>query len=228
MLKKTLLLSTLVALIQVGFAQQKNDWANFGKYESANIAVKALPASQRKVVFMGNSITEGWVKADSSFFKDNGFIGRGISGQVTSQMLVRFRQDVIALQPQAVVILAGTNDIAENQGPISLENIFGNIVSMIELAKFHKIKVIVSSVLPASEYRWRPGMQPAIKIPKLNAMLEDYCKKNKVVYADYFKKMANADNGLDEELSKDGVHPTLAGYKIMESVILPLTKSVAR
>lgn len=226
MIKKIFLLSSLIALVTIVKAQEKKDWANFARYEADNVLVKQLPASQRKVVFMGNSITEGWVRVDSSFFKENGFIGRGISGQVTSQMLVRFRQDVIALKPQAVVILAGTNDIAGNNGPISLDNIFGNIVSMAELAKVNGIKVIISSVLPASDYRWSPGKEPNIKIPQLNAMFEAYCKKNKIVYADYFKKMANAENGLDIELSKDGVHPTLAGYKIMESVILPITKTV--
>jgi len=228
MIKKVLLFASLFASTAVLNAQQKGDWASFDHYENNNKADKNLPASQRKVVFMGNSITEFWYKQDSAFFKENGFIGRGISGQVTSQMLVRFRQDVLALQPQAVVILAGTNDIAQNDGPISLENIFGNIVSMAEIAKAHGIKVVISSVLPASEYPWRPGLQPNIKIPQLNQMLSDYCKKNKVVYADYFTKMANAQKGLDKELSGDGVHPTLAGYKMMEGIILPVIKKVAR
>ncbi len=228
MLKQFLLCCVIFLSTAILKAQEKGDWANFSRYESANQITKQLPASERKVVFMGNSITDGWVRLDSSFFKTNGFVGRGISGQVTSQMLVRFRQDVLELKPQVVVILAGTNDIAENQGPISLENIFGNIVSMAELAKANGIKVIISSVLPASEYPWRPGKQPNIKIPQLNAMLESYAKKNKIVYADYFKKMTNSNNGLDKELSGDGVHPTLEGYKIMESVILPLIKTVVR
>ena len=228
MLRKLMLLSTLVLFANFIKAQEKEDWANFEKYASSNAIVKTLPTSKRKVVFMGNSITEGWVREDSSFFRNNGFIGRGISGQVTSQMLVRFRQDVIALQPQAVVILAGTNDIAGNNGIISLENIFGNIVSMAELAKAHGIKVVISSVLPASDYPWSPGKSPNIQIPKINTMLENYCRKNGIVYADYYKKMANSKNGLDKELSKDGVHPTLAGYKIMESVILPVIKKIVQ
>ncbi|MFT4204069.1 MAG: SGNH/GDSL hydrolase family protein [Chitinophagaceae bacterium] len=227
MTKKILLFTALAAVTGMLKAQdKKKDWADFPKYEAANEIVKQLPADQRKVVFMGNSITEGWYHNDSAFFKNNGFIGRGISGQVSSQMLVRFRRDVLELQPKAVVILAGTNDIAENMGPISLANICGNIISMAELAKFHGIKVVICSVLPSSEYAWSPGKQPAVKIPQLNKMLQEYCQKNKVVYADYFSKMANAQNGLDKELSGDGVHPTVAGYKIMEDVILPVIKSV--
>lgn len=226
-MKKVLLFSAMLAVSGLLKAQEKErDWANFGKYETSNNEVKSLPKEQRKVVFMGNSITEGWAKQDTAFFRDNGFVGRGISGQVTSQMLVRFRQDVLALEPKAVVILAGTNDIAGNDGYISLENIYGNIVSMAELAKAHGIKVIISSVLPASDYPWKPGKEPNVKIPALNKMLQEYCQKNKIVYADYFKKMANANNGLDKDLSYDGVHPTLAGYKIMESLILPLIKTV--
>ena len=220
-MKRAFLFAAFVCAATFSFSQEKTDWANFPKYEKENARVRKLPASERKVVFMGNSITEGWVRTDSAFFAQNVFIGRGSSGQVTSQMLVRFRKDVLELNPKVVVILAGTNDIAENQGPIALENVFGNIVSMAELARYHGIKVIICSVTPASEYPWRKGKNPDVKIPELNTMLANYAKKNKIVYADYFSQMANANNGLDKELSNDGVHPTLAGYKIMEKVILP-------
>ncbi|WP_448672870.1 MULTISPECIES: SGNH/GDSL hydrolase family protein [Chitinophagaceae] len=225
-MKKTVLFFSLIVMSSLLKAQEKGDWANFGRYEASNQTARVLPESQRKVVFMGNSITEGWYNQDSAFFKNNGFIGRGISGQVTSQMLVRFRQDVLNLQPQAVVILAGTNDIAGNNGSISLENIYGNIVSMAELAKAHGIKVFISSVLPAAEYPWSPGKEPNVKIPQLNKMLAGYAQNNNIVYVDYFKKMVNAQNGLDKDLSHDGVHPTLKGYKIMEDLVLPLIKTV--
>lgn len=227
-MKTVLLISSMMALFSFVKAQDRGDWANFGRYEADNKIVKQLPAEQRKVVFMGNSITDAWIREDNAFFTDNGFIDRGISGQVTSQMLVRFREDVLSLQPQAVVILAGTNDIAGNDGYISIENIFGNIVSMAELAKSHGIKVIISSVLPASDYPWKPGKEPNVKIPQLNKLLANYTKENNIVYADYFTKMANANNGLDKDISGDGVHPNLKGYKIMESVILPLIKKVVR
>jgi len=167
-------------------------------------------------VFMGNSITDGWIRADSSFFAGKNYIDRGISGQTTPQMLVRFRPDVIDLKPAVVVILAGINDIAGNTGPMTLEETFGNIVSMTQLAKANNIRAVISSVLPAYDFPWRQGMQPAEKVIKLNAMLKDYAAKNNLVYLDYFSAMKDERNGLPPHLSKDGVHPTLAGYKIME------------
>lgn len=167
---------------------------------------------------MGNSITDFWYNNDSSFFLKNNYIDRGISGQTTSQMLVRFRKDVIDLQPKAVIILAGTNDIAQNTGYISLENIFGNIVSMAELARAHHIKVILCSLTPAFDYPWRRGMEPNSKIPQLNAMIKGYAKRNKMMYVDYFSAMTDGQNGMRKNLSKDGVHPTLEGYKIMEGL----------
>lgn len=168
---------------------------------------------------MGNSITEGWFKADPDFFKGKPYVGRGISGQTTPQMLVRFRQDVIDLKPFAVVILAGTNDIAGNTGPATLEEIFGNIVSMAELASANKIKVILSSILPVFDYPWKPGLQPAEKIVALNKMLKDYAAKTGHIYLDYFSAMADERNGLKKELGYDGVHPNLAGYKVMEPLV---------
>lgn len=196
------------------FAQAK-DWAQFGRYAEANKTVK-LPS---KVVFMGNSITDGWWPADSLFFINNQYVDRGISGQTTSEMLVRFRTDVINLKPQAVVILAGTNDIAQNNGYISLENVFGNIVSMVELARANNIKPILCSVMPAYEFSWRPGLEPAGKIIKLNAMIREYAVKNKLTYVDYHSALSDERGGLPEKYSKDGVHPTLDAYKIMETIV---------
>ena len=170
---------------------------------------------------MGNSITEGWWNNDSLFFKNNGFIGRGISGQTTAQMLVRFRADVINLKPKAVVILAGTNDIAQNNGYISQENILGNIISMTELAKANHIDVILCSVLPAYDFGWRKGLEPADKIIELNKMIKAYADRNGFTYIDYHSQLADERGGLPEKYSKDGVHPTLDGYKIMEKILLP-------
>lgn len=191
-----------------------NDWSNMKRYDSANKNLKA--AKERRVVFMGNSITDGWIRADSVFFASHNYVDRGISGQTTPQMLVRFRQDVIDLKPAAVVILAGINDIAQNTGPMTLEQTLGNIVSMAELAKANNIRVVISSVLPAYDFPWHPGLAPAEKVVRLNAMLKDYANKNGIVYLDYFSSMADERKGLPQSLSGDGVHPNLAGYKIME------------
>lgn len=195
---------------------QQNDWAQFSRYAEANKTVK----TPTRVVFMGNSITDGWWGADSLFFKNNRLIGRGIGGQTTAQMLVRFRADVINLQPKAVVILAGTNDIAQNNGYIAPENILGNIISMAELAKANNIDVVLCSILPTYEYGWRKGLEPADKIIALNKMIKAYADQNNLTYVDYHSALKDERNGLPEKYSKDGVHPTMEGYKIMESMIL--------
>ena len=154
-----------------------------------------------------------------SFFLTRPYIKRGISGQTTPQMLLRFRQDVIDLKPAAVVILAGTNDIAGNTGPATLDQILSNISSMAELAKAHNIKVVLSSVLPAYDYPWKPDLQPAEKIVALNKMIKDYANKNGFIYLDYFSAMSDERHGLKAGLGDDGVHPNLAGYKIMEPLV---------
>jgi acetyl esterase/lipase/lysophospholipase L1-like esterase len=197
-----------------GMQKMLADWANLKRYGDANKNLKN--ASDKRVVFMGNSITDAWVRIDSAFFASHNYIDRGISGQTTPQMLVRFRPDVIELKPAAVVILAGINDIAGNTGPMTLEQTFGNIVSMAELAKANNIRVVISSVLPAYDFPWHPGLQPADKVVKLNGMLKGYANKNGFVYLDYFSAMADERKGLPKSLSEDGVHPNLAGYKIME------------
>ena len=213
-MRQWLLIAGCVLVTSSLFAQAK-DWAQFGRYAEANKTVK-VPS---KVVFMGNSITDGWWPNDSTFFINNQYVDRGISGQTTSEMLVRFRADVINLKPKAVVILAGTNDIAQNNGYISLENAFGNIVSMVELAKANNIKPILCSVMPAYEFGWRKGLEPAGKIIKLNAMIKAYADKNKIIYVDYHSALADELGGLPEKYSKDGVHPTLEAYKIMETIV---------
>lgn len=201
---------------QIEDVKKNGDWQNLARYKAANTALAGTRSAKPRVVFMGNSITDGWINADSTFFAGKNYIDRGISGQTTPQMLVRFRPDVINLKPAVVVILAGINDIAGNTGIMTLEETFGNIISMAQLAKASNIKVVISSVLPAYDFPWRPGMQPAEKVIKLNAMLKAYAAKNNIVYLDYFNAMKDERNGLPANLSKDGVHPTLEGYKIME------------
>jgi lysophospholipase L1-like esterase len=192
------------------------DWANLNRYAEENKSLATPKPDEKRVVFMGNSITEGWVKSDPDFFNGKAYVGRGISGQTTPQMLVRFRQDVINLKPSVVIILAGTNDIAGNTGPSTLQAIMGNIASMAEIARANKIRVVLSSVLPAFDYPWKPGLQPAEKIFALNGMIRNYAQANKMIYLDYFSSMADDRKGLKKELGDDGVHPNLAGYKIME------------
>ncbi len=204
------------------------DWPNLKKYASENTLLPAPVAGEKRVVFMGNSITEGWKNVDSNFFANPDYINRGISGQTSSQMLLRFRQDVIDLKPALVVILAGTNDIAENTGPISLENILGNIISMAELARVNKIHVVLSSVLPAYEFGWHPGLQPAEKIIRLNSMIKEYAYNNKLTYVNYHAAMADERNGLDKKYSGDGVHPTIEGYRVMEPLVEQAIKAALK
>jgi acetyl esterase/lipase/lysophospholipase L1-like esterase len=197
----------------------RNDWGNLSKYATANQKIKANMKNEKRIVLMGNSITESWSVIDSAFFAGKPYINRGISGQTTSQMLVRFRADVIDLKPAVVVIKAGINDIAQNTGPITLENIFANLVTMAELAQLHKIKVVIASVLPAYDFPWRPGLEPAPKVVQLNKMLKDYALKNNLVYLDYFSAMVDERQGLKAIYTEDEVHPNLAGYKVMEPLL---------
>lgn len=204
----------------------RKDWAYLKKYEKSNAEISGS-GKKTRAVFIGDSITEFWSKYDSAFWKDNEFINRGISAQTSSQMLVRFRPDVINLHPQVVLINAGTNDIAENTGPISIEAIFGNIVSMAEIAKANNIQVIVSSVLPAQDFSWKPGMEPAEKIMELNKMIREYAEKNQLKYVDYWSALKDDANGLQSKYTPDGVHPNLEGYKTMEPLALAaLTESL--
>ena len=198
---------------------QNTDWANFDKYKEDNLKLGLPTQDENRVVFMGNSITQGWGEENPEFFEGKSYINRGISGQTTPQMLVRFRPDVVNLKPKVVVILAGTNDIAGNTGPSTLEMIEDNIASMVEIAKANNIKVVLCSVLPAYDYPWKPGLNPAKKIVDLNKWIKDYAEKNEIIYVDYFTPMADQRNGLKKEYSEDGVHPNLAGYKVMEPLV---------
>lgn len=212
-LKNTLLIFVFLIIAGYSYAQ---DWANTARFKEANEKLAPPAKGENRVVFMGNSITEGWINTCPEFFAGKPYINRGISGQTTPQMLVRFRPDVINLKPKVVVILAGTNDIAGNTGPSTLEMIMDNLISMAELAQANNIKVVLSSVLPAFDYPWKPGLEPAGKIVKLNDMIKEYADKNKIVYLDYFSAMADERKGLSKENSGDGVHPNKAGYQIME------------
>jgi lysophospholipase L1-like esterase len=192
------------------------EWAYLSRYRDADVALGPPSWGERRVVFMGDSITEGWEKLDPGFFTRKDYVDRGIGGQTTSQMLVRFRQDVIMLKPSVVVILGGTNDIAQNGGLTTLEAIEENLQSMAELARSNGFRVVLSSVLPALDYPWRPGLQPAGKIAALNRWIAGYCATNRIVYLDYYPSMSDGKGGLRAELTSDGVHPNQAGYAVME------------
>jgi acyl-CoA thioesterase I len=194
--------------------QSLNDWPNLARYRSENAALGPPAKGEDRVVFMGDSITEFWFQL-GQFFTGKPYVGRGISGQTTPQMLLRFRQDVIRLQPKVVVILAGTNDIAGNTGPSTLEMIQDNFVSMAELARANGIRVVLASVIPAFDYPWKPGLQPVGKIAALNAWIKSYAAREGFVYLNFFDALADARQGLKPEHAEDGVHPTPAGYAVM-------------
>lgn len=205
-----------------------DDWANFKRYKKANKELKAPGKKENRVVFMGNSITEKWVMFHAGFFTENNYIGRGISGQTSSQMLLRFKPDVVNLNPKVVVIHAGTNDIAGNTGPITIAEIADNIFSMAELAKANNIKVVLASVLPASSYSWSPSIEPVEKISELNARIQAYAKKNDIVYLDYYTPMVNEEKGLKKEYGRDTVHPNLEGYYVMETLVKKAIKKALK
>lgn len=228
---KKILLSALVALLgsASALAQPAQDWTNFQRYQKDNETVKTLPQEKRKVVFMGNSITENWVHRHGQFFTDNGYVGRGISGQTTYQMVLRFYEDVVSLQPKAVVINGGTNDIALNNHPYVEDRTFQNITIMAMIAKENGIKVILTSVTPCDHYVWRPEVTDVVgKIKSLNARIEAYAKKNKFQYVDYFSAMADANGVMKDGISDEGCHPNVAGYEIMEPLVQAAIKKVVK
>ncbi len=199
------------------------DWGGLQRFAAANAALAEPAAGQPRVVLMGDSITEEWLRLRPDFFSSNGYVGRGISGQVSAQMLVRFRQDVIDLKPAVVVINAGTNDVAENQGPYSEDFAFGNIVSMTELAQANGIAVVLTSVLPAAAFRWRPAITDAAdKIAALNVRIKAYAAAKGIPYVDYYTPMVVSDpsRALNPAYSNDGVHPVPAGYEVMEPLVM--------
>ncbi|HVX38606.1 MAG TPA: SGNH/GDSL hydrolase family protein [Gemmatimonadaceae bacterium] len=206
---------TCLVATQANAQQASGDWANLARYRDANAQLGAPAPGENRVVFMGNSITEAWAPLFPAEFAGKPYIGRGISGQTTPQMLVRFRQDVVDLHPKVVVILGGTNDIAGNTGESTLEMIEDNLASMTEIAQANGIRVVLASVLPVADYPWRPGRQPAPKIIALNAWMRQYAARAGAVYCDFHSAMADAQGGMMPGLSKDGVHPNAAGYAIM-------------
>jgi lysophospholipase L1-like esterase len=214
-----------VALLSLGAGHvggqppSSQDWANLAKYREANEQLGPPKPGEKRVVFYGNSITEGWAPLFPAMFPGKPYVGRGISGQTTPQMLVRFRQDVVALKPKVVVILAGTNDIAGNTGPSTIEMIEDNLAGMTEIARANGIRVVLSSVLPVYDYPWKPGLEPAPKIVALNAWMKRYAESVGETYLDYHTAMKDARDGLPPELAKDGVHPTEAGYRIMARLV---------
>lgn len=199
----------------LGAQSPHDDWAGLARYRAANDSIPPPGPGENRVVYIGDSITESWATYFPALFPDKPYIPRGISGQTTPQILVRFRQDVVQLKPKVVVILAGTNDIAGNTGPSSLEMIQDNLASMAEIARANGIRVVLSSVLPAYDYPWKRGLDPAPKIVALNSWIRSYAAATGAVYLDYHTAMADTRGGLRAELTRDGVHPNAAGYAVM-------------
>ena len=220
-MKRCFLTLVFACVLMVSQAYAQDDWASVGRYAEANEKLQTPP----KAVFMGDSITQCWYDNDAGFFDDNSFACRGISGQTTSHTLVRMTKDVVNLKPKYVVILAGTNDIAKNNGFIEVDDIYGNIVSMCEIAKANKIRPVICSVLPVKRYNWRPEVTDcAERIIRLNEMLRNYARKHNFVYVDYHSAMKDSENGLPEKYSYDGVHLTTEGYDVIEAMILKVLK----
>lgn len=207
---------------------QNLDFGGLNRYAQENQKLPFPSKKEKRVVFLGNSITEGWVNTHRTFFTENGYIGRGISGQTSYQFLLRFREDVIKLHPKVVIINAGTNDIAENTGPYNEEYTFGNILSMVELAKANNIKVVLTSTLPAAKFGWNPNIKDAAqKIASLNQRIKTYAEKHRIPYGDYYQEMVcGEDKALNPIYTKDGVHPTAEGYTVMEKVIKPIIDQI--
>ena len=225
------LIACVISLSPLGAQTMKvYDYINFDKYASSNESLTEN-GNSTDVVFMGNSITEGWSYHSPSFMKENGYVNRGISGQTTDQMLLRFRRDVLDHKPEVVVILAGTNDVAQNSGPVPLWHTMNNIKSMAELAQANGAKVLLCSVLPAKAFPWRPGIEPIPLIAELNQMIRDFAQERNLTYVDYFSALEDGQGGLkvpDYTSAQDLVHPNAEGYKVMESVIQPLIEKALK
>lgn len=231
----TILNKTILALAMASCAaftvKAEDDWANIGRYAADNRAIIENPDSlPNLVVFLGNSITDYWPGIHPEFFADNNFVGRGIGGQTTYQFLVRFRNDVVALNPAAVVINGGINDIAQNNYVYNEDITFGNLVSMAEIANANGIKVIMTSVLPSNRCYWRLDITDvAPKVASLNARIKEYAKKHGYAYIDYFTPMVLGDEGaINPAYSSDGVHPSPEGYTVMEQIALPVIQSTLK
>ena len=194
-----------------------SDWAALCYFRAENTALAALPSDATRVVFMGDSITQNWLLAHPDFFGPSR-VNRGISGQTSPQMLLRFKADVLALKPAAVHILGGVNDIAGNTGPTTLEDIENNVMSMVELAKAHNVRVILATPLPAQKFNWAPQLKPAESISAYMAWIKAYAAAQNLVLADYFTPLATPDGAMKPELTLDGIHPNKAGYDAIEPV----------
>ncbi|MGM9475467.1 GDSL-type esterase/lipase family protein [Pedobacter sp. GSP4] len=195
-----------------------DDWAALTKYQKENVLLPPPTKKEKRVVFLGSSIFEFWKQKDPAYFNNNPYLDRGISGQISPQLLIRFRQDVINLQPKVVIILAGSNDIAGNTGHVTNDKIMDNIKSMAELARLHHIKVILCKYLPVYQYPWNKSIQPADTIIALNELIVAYAKKKHYTVLDYWTPLVDERKGQRADLTVDGVHPNVAGYKIMEEV----------
>ena len=229
-MKRILFSVVTIILLSAAAVAQRNDWARFDRYAEANKEIMANPDNKRRVVFFGNSITQFWASKRPDFFKENEFIGRGIAGQTTYQFLSRFREDVVNLRPRLVVINAATNDIAENSHPYDEERTMGNIKSMVEIARANNITVILTSTLPASQFSWNKDITDAPeKIAHLNELIAAYAKAEKITYVDYHTAMLDEDGrSLSRRYTDDGVHPTEAGYEVMEALILPAVRKIVK
>ena len=218
----------LICLLLLSSSLHAQDWANLGRYRADDEQLESTSSTAKRVVFMGDSITDFWIKRSKSYFDHPGYIDRGISGQTTPQMLVRFRQDVVDLHPAVVLILAGTNDIAGNTGPSTLKMIEDNLISMAQLAEANRIRVILCSVLPAYDYPWRKGTYPAEKIQHLNVWMHHYAAAHHLAYLDYYSALADSKGGMRDGYSLDGVHPNEAGYHIMEPLATAAIETALR
>ena len=231
--KKSLIAFALLFISNSIMAQKKIndswiDWANFKKYEADNNKVEPPIKNETRAVFMGNSIFEGWIRLRPEFFSGKPYFDRGISGQTTPQMLLRMYDDVIALQPDIMVLKAGINDIAENNASYNPDHTLDNIKAMAQLARFNKIKVILCSVLPASDFRWRPGLQPGDKVIALNEAIKKFATENKFYYLDLYSAVVDDNKGMRKEYASDGVHPTVEGYKVMEPLLEDAIRKVRK
>ena len=208
-------------------SENNQDWPNLKRYEDENLSLGDPQENEKRVVFMGDSITEEWSRLYPNYFEERSYINRGIGGQTTPQMLIRFKQDVVDLRPAVVVILAGTNDIAGNTGPSNVKMITDNISSMATIATAHGIQVVLSSVLPVYLYEWSPEIiDPPSTIDAVNERLKEHAASNGIEYLDYFSEMVDDRKGLKKEYTPDGVHPNEKGYELMSAIAEKKLKSI--
>lgn len=204
------------------------DWANFKKYAEQNKGVPAKTKGERRVVFLGNSIFEGWIRLRPEFFAGKPYYDRGISGQTTPQMLLRVYEDVLALDPEVMVLKAGINDIAQNTGPYNPQQTLNNIKAIAQLARTNGIKVILCSVLPANDFRWRPGLEPGDKVIALNQSIAAFAMQEGFYYLDLYSAVVDDNKGMKAEYANDGVHPTIEGYKVLEPLVEEAIRKVKK